>query len=84
MKYDPVLFCPGEKGAARKQDALPSLDELKMEYLEYLLEMDVRSASGRPGIREISTSALARRISLFGLGGPPPPIVINRKVKINH
>jgi hypothetical protein len=60
------------------------MDELKMEYLEYLLETDVRKAPRPFGIDEVSTVALAERLALFALAGPPPPIFLNKKFRICH
>jgi len=65
-------------------DTLPTMDELKMEYLEYLLEAGVRNAPGTLGIEEVSTAALAMRMALFNLGSPPAPIVLNKKIRISH
>jgi len=84
MKTDRSVSPQAEIETSVLGDTLPTMDELKMEYLEYLLEAGVRNAPGPIGIGEVSTAALARRMALFNLGGPPAPIVLNKKIRISH
>ena len=84
MKTDRGFSPQAEIEFSAQEDAFPTMDELKMEYLEYLLETDVRNAPNPFGIDEISAAALAERLSLFSLGGPPPQIFLNKKIRICH
>ena len=69
IKYLEVLIKDRRRAAGEDPEALPTLDELKAEYIEYLLDRTFQNKTETARILKISRTALYYRLSVQPMGG---------------
>jgi hypothetical protein len=82
MKTGFFLYPLEKNTIASPKTTLPEIEEIKMEYLEYLVESRIRNAPCYRGIQDISISTMGLRIGLEG--GPPPLFVVGKRSFVCH
>jgi DNA-binding NtrC family response regulator len=69
MKYLEILLNNRRRAAGDDPEALPTLEELKSEYIEYLLDWTFCNKTETARILKISRTALYYRLSIQQMGG---------------
>jgi DNA-binding NtrC family response regulator len=69
IKYLEVLLKVRRRVAGDDPDVLPTLDEIKSEYIEYLLDRTFQNKTETARILNISRTALYYRLSIQQMGG---------------
>jgi|WetSurMetagenome_2_1015567.scaffolds.fasta_scaffold1399451_2 DNA-binding NtrC family response regulator len=69
MKYLEALIKDRRRAAGEDPEVLPTLDELKAEYIEYLLDRTFQNKTETARILNISRTALYYRLSVQQMGG---------------
>jgi DNA-binding NtrC family response regulator len=69
MKYLEILLKDRQRAAGDEPEALPTLEELKSEYIEYLLDRTFQNKTETARILNISRTALYYRLSVQQMGG---------------
>jgi DNA-binding NtrC family response regulator len=69
MKYLEVLLKDRRRVAGEAPEALPTLEELKSEYIEFLLDRTFQNKTETARILNISRTALYYRLSILQMGG---------------
>ncbi len=69
IKYLQIVLDVRRKVAGEDPEALPTLEELKSEYIEYLLDRTFCNKTETARILNISRTALYYRLSIQQMGG---------------
>jgi len=69
IKYLEILLKDRRRAAGDNPEVLPTLEELKAEYIEYLLDRTFRNKTETARILNISRTALYYRLSIQQMGG---------------
>ena len=69
IKYLEILLKDRRRMAGDDLEVLPTLEEIKAEYIEYLLDRTFRNKTETARILNISRTALYYRLSIQQMGG---------------
>jgi DNA-binding NtrC family response regulator len=69
IKYLEIILNVRRMASGEDPEALPTLEELKSEYIEYLLDRTFRNKAETARILKISRTALYYRLSIQQMGG---------------
>ena len=85
LKYLEVFINDRRRASGEDIDSLPTLEELKAEYIEYLLDRTFQNKSETARILNISRTALYYRLAGQGPDDPGTGVINTpRKAHPNH